>query len=181
MSYSDFIPHYDNLSHTMFEIAARTCKDGDIMVEVGAFMGHATCYMAECLVAYDKRPKLYAIDMWDEVVEPAHGENRTGLMPWGNETIADWRARGGRLYDSFRFYVDGCPFRDRIYDFVQFPAKSCMQDFDDDSVSWVFLNYTQDELAVQQEVTDWFPKLKSGGLIQIAARGDAPLRSLQKA
>ncbi len=178
--YSSFVPHYPAYSYESLDQAARTCKDSDIIVEVGAFLGHGTCFMAEQLKIYGKRPKFYAIDLWDEPKEFAAGEYRTGPMPWG-ESIEAFRARGGSLYDSFRFYLDNCPDKDRVYDHVQFPASTCMQEFADDSVSWVILNYTQDETAVQQEVTDWWPKLKSGAEITIMAREDAPLRTLKKA
>ncbi len=178
--YSSFIPHYDLFPHCLFDQIAKTCTDSDIIVEVGAFLGHGTCYLAEQLAANGKRPKFYAIDIWDEPKEFVGGEYRSGLMPWG-EDIEAWRARGGSLYDSFRFYLDGCPHKDRLYDHVQFPASTCMQEFADNSVSYVILSYTQDEKAVQDEVTNWWPKLKSNGLITITARPDAPLRSLQKA
>ncbi len=180
MSYSQFVPLDRYLSHAPFEDIAKTCKDSDIIVEVGAFLGHGTCYMAERLAAYQKRPKFYAIDLWDEPKEFAAGEYRAGLMPWG-ESIEAFRARGGSLYDSFRFFLDNCPDKDRVYDHVQFPASTCMQEFADNSVSQVILNYTQNELAVQQEVTDWWPKLVSGAEITIMGREDTPLRTLKKA
>lgn len=179
ISYSSFIPHYDLFSPALFDEIARTCADSDIIVEVGAFLGHGTCYLAEQLAANGKRPKFYAIDIWDEPKEFVAGEYRTGPMPWG-EDIEAWRARGS-LYDSFRFYLDGCPHKDRVYDHVQFPASTCMQEFADNSVSRVVLSYTQDEKAVQDEVTNWWPKLKSAAEITITARADAPLRTLNKA
>lgn len=178
--YSSFVPHYPDFPYETFDQIAAACKDSDIIVEVGAFLGHGTCYLAEQLAANGKRPRFYAIDIWDEPKEFVGGEYRTGPMPWG-EDIELWRARGGSLYDSFRFYLDGCPHKDRVYDHVQFPASTCMQEFADGSVSQVILSYTQDELAVQQEVTNWWDKLKSGGVITITARADAPLRTLQKA
>ncbi len=179
-AYSSFIPHYDLFPRALFDQIAKTCTDSDIIVEVGAFLGHGTCYLAEQLAANGKRPKFYAIDIWDEPKEFVGGEYRSGLMPWG-EDIEVWRARGGSLYDSFRFYLDGCPHKDRLYDHVQFPASTCMQEFADNSVRRVILSSTQDEVAVQREVTEWWPKLVSGGEIMITARADAPLRSLKKA
>lgn len=178
--YSSFIPHYDTFSPTLFDQIAKTCTDSDIIVEVGAFLGHGTCYLAKQLATNGKRPKFYAIDIWDEPKEFVGGEYRSGPMPWG-EDIEAFRKRGGSLYDSFRFYLDGCPDKDRVYDHVQFPASTCMQEFADDSVSKVILSYTQDEKAMQEEVTNWWPKLVSGGEVTITARADAPSRTLKKA
>lgn len=164
---------------TLYDQIAKTCKDSDIIVEVGAFLGHGTCYMAERLAAEGKRPRFYAIDLWDEPEEFAAGEYRTGTMPWG-EPIAAFRARGGSLYDTFRFHLDNCPNKNRLYDHAQFPASTCMQEFADESVSQVILSYTQDKIAARQEVTDWWPKLISGGEATIVSRTDAPL-TLKKA
>lgn len=164
MSYSDFVPHYDNFPHTLFEKVARDCTNDDILVEVGAFLGHGTCYMAECLTAYDKRPKFYALDPFDQILEPIYGQMRTGDMPWG-ESIEKWRARGGRLYDSFLFYLDNCPCKDRLYDHAQFPCNSSAGEFEDGTLAFVFLNYARDFDGIKEEMENWWPKIKNGGCL----------------
>jgi len=177
--YSQFVPFHEGFPHKDLSEAARICQDGDILVEVGAFLGHGVCYMTEGLALLGKRPKLYAIDTWDEPDSLCQGAVRRPDMPWG-EPLSDWRARGGRLYESFRFYVDGSPHRDYLYDHVQFPPGSCMDEFAEDSVSFVFLNYSQDEGAINQEVQKWWVKLKSGGQLLIGATPTHPVRSIQK-
>lgn len=179
MPYSDFVPHYDNFPHKVFEEAVSRCTDDDILVEVGAFLGHGTCYMAECLAIADKRPKFYAIDLWDEPEVFCQGHKQRTLMPWG-ESLADWRARGGRLYDSFQFYTEGSPFTDRIFDYIQFPPASCMDEFEDNSVSFVYLGYNWQTETVMQEVEKWMKKLKPGGLLYIGPNEDTPARAIEK-
>lgn len=173
MSYSSFVPHYDGFPYALFEHIASDCANTDLLVEVGAFLGHGTCYMAECLVAYDKRPRFVTIDMWDEAVEPIYGENRTGDMPWG-EPIAEWRARGGRLYDSFRFYLDNCPHKDRVYDHAQFPSAAATDEFKNDSVAFAWLAYSQTQEGIERDVKAWWPKIKSGGVLAIPDRLKRP-------
>lgn len=165
--YSSFVPHYEGFPHDLFDRVAKDCNDTDILVEVGAFLGHGTCYMCERLAAYGKRPKFYAFDPWDQILEPFYGKMRTGDMPWG-EPIEKWKERGGRLYDAFLFYMANCPNKDRLYDWLQVPANSSAPEFKDESLSFVFLNYAQDKAGIDEEIERWFPKVKVGGLMVIA-------------
>ena len=178
-TYSRFVPGPPAFPYEAFNQIAAECSNDDIIVEVGAFLGHGTCYMAECLARYDKRPKFYAIDVWDGQLEPHYGETRTSDMPWG-ETIHEWRARGGRLYDSFCFYLDQCPHKDRLYDHVGFPPATCMDEFSDNSISFVYLGYSKTEARIQEEIKRWMPKLKSGGRLVTCMSNEGHIQSIPK-
>lgn len=165
--YSSFIPHLGEIPYDLFTQIARECKDEDIIVEVGAFLGHATCFMAEELQAAGKRPKFYAFDSWDQQLERVYGSMRTDLMPW-SQSIEDWkRTVGGPtpLYDTFLANLNGCPAKDRVYDFAQFPASTVAEEFPQESVSFVFLNYSRYPAEIKRQIDSWWPRLKSGGLL----------------
>lgn len=167
-SYVRFVPTSSTpFPHILFDEVAATCDDSDIIVEVGCYLGHGTCYLAECLAHYGKRPRFYAIDSWDQVLEPIYGATRTAALPWG-ESIEAFHARGGSLYDAFRFYLDNCPARDRLWDHAQFPAQSCMEEFKDNSVSFVYLGYPDTEENIQKQIEKWRPKMKENGRIALA-------------
>lgn len=177
--YSSFVPSYAGYPYSEMRSFVASCSDFDIIVEVGAFLGHGVCYICEQLAMADRRPKFYAIDTWDEPSAFCQGAIRRSDMPWG-ESMDTWRARGGRLYDSFRFYLDGSPCTDRLYDHVQFPPGSCMDEFVDGTVALVLLNYSQNEKDIENEIKRWWPKLRTGGKILIAATEMSPPRVMTK-
>lgn len=172
-SYSSFVPHDGDFPYQLFEQVARDCKDDDIMVEVGAFLGHGTCFMCEALMAYDKRPKFYAFDPFDQVLEGCHGKMRDGDMPWG-EPIEAWKNRVGGptpLYDAFLFYLNGSPCKDRLFDHAQFPANCSAPEFPEESLSFVFLNYSRDPAEIKKEIDNWKPRIKCGGYLAVQVDG----------
>lgn len=173
IAYHDFVPHDGDFPYDLFTKIAQDCKDDDIMVEVGAFFGHGTCFMAEELQRFGKRPKFYAFDPWDQVLEPVYGGMRTGNMPWG-EPIADWKQRVGGptpLYDAFLFYLNGCPAKDRLFDHAQFPANCSAPEFPEESLSFVFLNYSRDPVEIKKEIENWKPRIKCGGYLAVQVDG----------
>lgn len=180
--YHRFVPHAGPFPYDLFDQVAKDCSDGDIIVESGAFLGHGTCFMAEALQAHGKRPRFYALDPWDQVLEPIYGLMRTAPMPWG-EPIAAWKRRMESptpLYDAFLFYLDNCPAKDRVFDHAQFPSGSVAGEWEDGTVSFVFLNYSWTEDWIDHDVKLWFPKLKPNGLLAIGATDTHPLRTMLK-
>ncbi|MFA6433026.1 MAG: class I SAM-dependent methyltransferase [Candidatus Paceibacterota bacterium] len=186
--YSSFIPQAGHFPYDLFVQVARDCKDDDIIVEVGAFLGHGTCFMCEALAVYDKRPKFYAFDPWDQVLERVYGKMRDGDMPWG-EPIEDWKKRVGGptpLYDAFLFYLNGCPANGRLWDHAQFPANCSGPEFEENSLAFVFLNYSREDAEIDKEVANWFPHVRPGGILAIwnpewEKQGGPSLRTMLKA
>jgi hypothetical protein len=169
MTYADFIPHYPDFPYALFDEVAKNCVDSDIIVEAGAFLGHGTCYMAEQLKLNGKRPKFYALDPWDQVLEPIYGKMRADDMPWG-EPIETWKARVGgptSLYEAFLFYLNGCQAKDYLFDHAQFPINSSWGEFEDGSLSFVLLNYSRDPNEIRQEIESWWPKVRPGGKLAV--------------
>lgn len=166
--YSSFVPHFSTLPYDLLEKQVVTASDGDIIIEVGAFLGHGTCFLTECLEKHNKKLKLYANDLWDEPEIFCRGAHRNELMPWG-ETIESWRARGGRLYDSFLFYLENSPTKKWLYDHVQLPPTEIMNEFEDNSISTVFLGFSDREEDIQKEREKWMGKIRPGGTLIMAA------------
>jgi len=63
---------------------------------------------------------------------------------------------------------------------VQLPPFSCMDDFDDNSVRFVFLNYSQNEAQIDRQVRKWWLKLLSGGKILIGSTSAYPASGMVK-
>ncbi len=166
MSYSQFVPHHDPFPHALFDEVSRHVADNEIVVEVGACMGHGTCYLAEQFARQNKRPRFYAIDSWDQVLEPVYGAMRTEPLPWGESIEAFWK-RGGSLYETFLYHLEQCPDGDRLFDHAQFPAICCFGEWADDSVSAVILHQSRDEREIDVQVAGWWTKLRSGGMVGI--------------
>jgi hypothetical protein len=166
VSYAQFIPSPEEFPHHLFEQVSREITNEDIICDVGCGFGYSTCYMTECLVASDKRPKFYAFDQWgigDEEPFPV-------FTQWG-EPFDQWMKRVGgpaALLDQFLFHLRNNPCRERLTDWAQFPSHTICNNFADQSVVFAFLHASRDRERVLREIRGWWPKIsKNGGKLAV--------------
>ncbi len=171
MSYASCIPWSDPFPHGLFEKVARECNDDDILVEVGVGFGHGTVYMMECLAAYGKKPRFYALDLFDMKNAPDDLMDVAAETPWG-EPYGEWLARNGgpgaRL-DQFLMHLKNVVpvVRERLTDWSQFPPSSVCDGFKPDSVAFAFLNASRTPQIVEKELAGWLRAVRPGGLLAL--------------
>ncbi|MBN3039004.1 MAG: class I SAM-dependent methyltransferase [Candidatus Omnitrophica bacterium] len=124
-------------------------KDDSVIVEIGAFKGKSTCFIAEGIGNKDIR--FYTIDTW-----------YNDQMPQGR----------GDVYDDFLKNIRG--YRDKIeplrgysYEVVQNWPKERKIDF-----LWIDGDHSYE--GVSQDIADWFPLLKKGSIVAFHDYRDAP-------
>jgi hypothetical protein len=120
--------------------------DGDTFVELGAWKGRSTAFMAVEIARSGKAIRFVTVDHWRGTDEP--------------EQLADPDLRENRLYETFlrniapvRDYVE--PIRARTVDAARM--------FDDGTVAFVYVDAGHGYADVRADLSAWWPKIKPGG------------------
>lgn len=131
--------------------AIERARDGDIFVEIGAWKGKSTCFMAELIMESGKSVKFYAVDTWA-------GDNGDALQDGKANSSED------SIYSQFQSNIEAAG----VSSFVT-PVASSSSDassgFADGSIDFIFVDGDHSEDAVYTDLTLWYPKLKPGGVI----------------
>jgi hypothetical protein len=123
-------------------------------VEIGTFMGRSTCCMGELIKNSGKNIKFYTVDTFAGSI----GEE------WHSDIINQLSKNNSDLYQQFLYYVKQC----KVDDFIT-PIHSTSLDaanqFDDGSLDMIYVDGGHTYQEVFDDLTAWYPKLKSGGII----------------
>ncbi len=128
----------------IYELALRRCsaRKAARFVEVGAYKGRSTCYMAERLAES-------GLDVTFDVVDSFAGDDDVGRGDLWPEFAANLTRAGllSRLTAHQRLSVDAAA------------------DFADQSLDFVFIDARHTYEATRQDLAAWWPKVKPGGLL----------------
>ena len=128
----------------IYELALRRCsaRKPAQFVEVGAFKGRSTCYMAERLAET-------GLDVRFDVVDTFAGDDDVGHADLWPEFAANLERAGllSRLTAHRRLSADAAA------------------DVEDGSLDFVFIDACHSFEAVVEDLAAWWPKLKPGGLM----------------
>ena len=119
--------------------------DNSIFVEVGTWKGRSAIYMAEKIKGSQKNIKFYTIDIFE--YEGEYENFKT---------------------DSDSFYEEVLQNIEPVKEFINV-LKGCSLDvcnqFEDESIDFLFLDGDHSYEGVKNELELWFPKVKIGGII----------------
>lgn len=172
MSHHLTVPALDTTPYMLLADAAKQARAGDVLVDVGAGFGHSTCFLMEALMAAQSKARLYAMDPFGPC-DPAHGESRTGALPWG-EPFDQWYARQGQaaMWDAFTFYTRQSPAHAYLHDYAQFPAAAGGE-FAGLNVTFVYLHYSRTAKWLAHDVASWWEVLVPGGELLVQSSPEA--------
>lgn len=141
------IPGWFSKEHQEFyQRTVKNLPDASHVVEVGAWMGKSTSYMAVEIANSGKTIKFDCVDHWQGSVE--HIEYQ--------------EIKDGTLYE--KFLVNIAP----VLEFVTPIKKSSVdaaKDYPDESLDVVFLDGSHELDDVLDDICAWMPKLKPGGIL----------------
>lgn len=124
-----------------------------VFVELGAWKGKSSAYLATEIALSGKPIKLHVVDAWD-------GRGHTN--PDGTSEYNDWKADLPGLFDTFTRNL--APVAEH-YTAVRKDTVEAAADFADASVDFLWIDTTQDYDMVKAELDAWLPKMKSDGWI----------------
>ena len=115
-------------------------------VEVGSFLGKSSVYMAVEIINSGKRIKFDCIDHWKGSEEH-----------YDNENIDT-----ENLYETFLKNIE--PVKGVINP-VRAESVIASKLYKPNSLDFIFIDASHDEMSVKQDLTYWLPRLKENGMI----------------
>jgi len=134
-----------------YKLAADSLKDGDKAVEVGVWLGRSITYLAQRIKRAGKQVQIYAVDSFKgEEGQTAHVD-----------TVA---ANGGSNLAEFTRNIERCGVRDMV-GVIEDDSANGAKWFDDESLSFVFIDAAHDYESVRRDIAAWLPKMKPGAVL----------------
>jgi len=148
------IPGWFNFAD-IYDKAVKDASDGAVFVELGAFLGKSTAYMAQKIKESGKIIDFYTVDMWIQ------------YATFRREEIQD--------FAKIKIYSDGSLFRTFIQNMcdrevlpfikpIQLPSELAANLFKDFSVDFLFVDAAHNEHAVTRDLKAWERKVKPGSI-----------------
>lgn len=142
--------------------AINKSKDGDILVEIGSFLGKSACFMAEEIYKSNKKLQFNCVDVWELTKDDEYNENNN--MPWG-EKVIDYINRCGQdaLYWQFQNNIKYAPNGNIIKPIREYSWEAPKY-FKDKSCNFIFIDAGHSYESVSKDLNAWYPKIKSNGM-----------------
>ena len=123
-------------------------------VEVGVWKGRSVSYLAVEAINANKNQKIYAVDTWagsEEHLDPNNQNYNPELTK-----DPDW------LYNLYLQNIE--PVKDIITS-IRKPSLEAVNDFEDESLDFVFIDAAHDYENVKADILAWLPKVKKTGIL----------------
>jgi predicted O-methyltransferase YrrM len=133
----------------VYQSMVAQAEDGMHFVEVGAWKGRSSAFMAVEIANSGKKIQFDCIDTWEG--DP----NEQGHME-------DEHVREGKLYEHF---LDNMKPVEGYYKPVRASSTAAANLYEDNSLDFVFIDAAHDYDNVTADIAAWLPKVKEGGLI----------------
>lgn len=147
--------HYLNIQgyfnfEDIYQFISKKFPEGKF-VEIGTWLGKSTCFLAECIKENGGKANLFAIDTF--IGEIGAKEQQ--------ELVAK---SGGSIYELFIDNMRKAEVMDFITPIVSTSTEASVM-FEDNSLDFLFIDASHIEADVLDDLSCWFPKIKSGGYI----------------
>jgi len=127
---------------------AADVPDGEIIVEVGSWLGKSAAYLARELQLRGKTNKLFCVDTWA-----------------GDDSLKAQVAEMGGPDEVFATFLRNMrPLVGRVMPIHMSSVEAAAQ-FDNESIAAVFIDADHTYDAVMEDLQSWFPKVRPGGMI----------------
>lgn len=149
--YENIFGWFDEGDKKLYDRAVELYQNGDIFVEIGSFKGRSSSIMGVNIINSQKDIKFYCVDTWMGSIE----HQKDGLAE-------DEHVVNGELYEEF--LKNTVPVKD-VISIIRKPSVEAANDFEDNSLSFVFIDASHDYESVKNDINAWYPKMKSGGTL----------------
>ncbi len=136
----------------LYTDVVKTLPNNSHIVEVGAWKGCSSAYLATEIYNSGKNIKLDVVDLWT-------GEEED---PTAFTTDSEFMAYNKNIYPLFMKNLS--PIFDKInMSAIQMSSTKAAQLYEDNSLDFVFIDANHNYKEVKNDILSWLPKLKSGG------------------
>ena len=163
-SYKD-IPGWVNDAEFIYEEVVKNAEDGDHFVEIGVLLGQSTTHMAELIKESGKDIKFDAIDIFWIIEETLQNYEQTNhpkqFLDYYNDVKNEW--------DMNIINIIKHPMRilevEQYVNLITCDEKYAHKIYKDDSLKFVWIDGDHDADVVYNDLVNFWPKLKVGGVI----------------
>jgi hypothetical protein len=138
----------------LYSLVPKRFGKGAKFVEIGVWKGRSISYLAVETVNANKNQKIYAIDTWAGSEEHLNPNSPHYNFMMVNHP--DW------LYEVFLENIE--PVKDIITP-IRKPSLEAVNDFEDESLDFVFIDAAHDYENVKADILAWLPKVKKNGIL----------------
>jgi cephalosporin hydroxylase len=142
------VPGWFSFSGVYTEAVAAAPQAGAVFVEIGAWKGKSTSFMAVEIANSGKGVEFFAVDTWLGSDEAAHHN--------------DPDVQAGRLYEVFLRNIK--PVADYVKP-IRAPSVEAAKLFEDGSVDFLLLDGDHTLEGVRADLAAWLPKMKPGATL----------------
>lgn len=153
-SYYQNIKGWFNFSDLYDQMIARIPEGQNArFVEVGVWRGRSLCYMAERLLETGRHLEieLFAVDTWQGSEEAQF-------------TLDEAVEAGGSMKPTFDANMQAAGVS-KVIQAIEMPSVEAAEQFEDESLDFVFIDASHLYEAVKADILAWLPKVKFGGVI----------------
>jgi len=147
MTYKDIFGWFD--FHDIYEEAVLNSFDGDSFLEIGCYMGKSTAFLLEQIKNSGKKINVHVLDLFD-TSHIFQSELYEGILK--NEESLE------RIFDS---NMENMGFKPTKH--VGLSSSLC-KGFDNNYFKMIFIDGSHDYKSVLEDMNNYYPKLKSGGI-----------------
>jgi len=115
--------------------------NGSLFVEIGAFMGKSTCYIAQEIKRKNKEIEFHVIDHF--CGSPEHEQ----------------MLKGKNLFDIFINNMEAAEVLDSI-EVIRKDANDVIENYEDNSIDFLYLDADHSYEAVKNDIQKWLPKVR---------------------
>lgn len=144
----------------IYDQAVEEAGDGARFVEIGAFLGKSTAYMAEKIRASKKDIAFLTVDSWNPVQYARWWEDvrANPPAPWPVEELY-----GKPLQNAFWYCME--QVSNGLQQVLEMSSVDASKMFRDKSLSFVFIDADHLYPAISADIAAWRGKVKPGGIL----------------
>ena len=131
--------NFDNI----YSLAVDYFPDNSHFVEVGAWYGQSTAFMAVQIINSGKKVRFDVVDTWEG--SPEHHLEI-----------------GQTIYKEFLQYMEPII---HVINPIQMLSLEASKLYEDESLDFVFIDAQHEYEAISADIAAWYPKVKRGGII----------------
>lgn len=135
----------------IYSVVVRFCPPNAHFVEVGAFLGKSTSFMAVEIVNSGKEITFDVVDTWEGSAEHQAGAEHQ------RKTVLE-----GSLYENFKRNMKPVA---HIINPIKCASLDAAKRYEDGSLDFVFLDASHDYENVKADIIAWRSKIKPGGYL----------------
>ncbi|HTU90884.1 MAG TPA: class I SAM-dependent methyltransferase [Gemmataceae bacterium] len=157
MEHYERIPGWFDFADIYDDLIARA-RDGAVFVEVGAYLGRSSLYLASRIQWSGKKIRVYVVDRWDGWIY--HDCFARSCFEQEDEKCSESE-------DVFWHFIRNVR-RAGVEDVIcplKMPSEQAASLFEDGSLDFVFLDADHGYEAVRRDLEAWFPKVKRRGVL----------------